>query len=214
MRPVPRRLSALVSVGGIFVGALVIIATVNQGAPPAAFLPAGDNALTDPGDPAVVSAGFDAFLVQSGTERPYAGNGPPGIRLHVESRSGVTSWTLHGWANETTPPPTPTQVCDKNGVFFDAYDWTYESDGSANSNRGFFSTLPTTVPQRLAPSGDQCNARIYATGTWHVRVCIEGPPVGSNDVAGEPRGRYYNEADGRDHVDLWDTCIERLFQVP
>lgn len=170
--------------------------------------------ILDPGDPAVGVASFEPILVQPGTSQAYTGNGPPGIRLVVDAPGDVIGWTVSGWANATAPPPLPANLCSSDTVYFDENDWIFESGGSpVGPSHSSFETIPTTVPGRLTPSGDQCHLRIYAVGTWHVSVCIEGEPIGKGDVRGPPREPHKDD-NGTWHIDIWDKCIERLFQVP
>ena len=166
--------------------------------------------VVDPGDPNVSSAHFDAALVQWGTDRPYAGSGPPGIHLNVRTDAPVIEWTVIGWANQTTPSTGP-ELCEFDTMFFSTYDWVYETDGIGGDG-GTYASIPSTVPQRLSTGGDQCFLRIGALD-WSVAVCIEGAPEGAGDVSGPPRGVYDGE-DGRRHIDIWDRCVTKPFRVP
>lgn len=204
---VARTVKAIVILAGIASGILgggLIDATRGHASTTAAL---SLEPIVDPGDPVVSSASFTHVLVQGGTTQPYRGFGPPGIRLTVQAQGDVIGWTLEGWANETAP--TSPRICSSSSVYFDRHDWIYEG----GSPGGAYNALPSTELARAGPSGDNCNARIYAFGTWETTVCIEGDPVGDGDVAGPPRG-IYRAADGRLHVDLWDRCIEKPFQVP
>ena len=147
----------------------------------------------------VQEADFEALLVQPGTTRPYTGNGPPGLNVAVTSKATIVEWTLVAWANATTP--ATLSLCSQDGIHWASPDWVFQADDGG----GIYQTTPTTVPGRLGPDGDQCPLRIQATGTWIVRVCIEGKPGG-------PRG-LYDAADGR-HFDGWDRCLEGVFVVP
>lgn len=162
----------------------------------------------DGGDPSVSEASTEAILVQWGTRQPYTGEGMPGVNVRISSEDDVVGWTLVAWANATQPPPTSIRFCQQDGVHFSQHDWIFQADNSG----GTFETIPTTVPQRMGPNGDQCPLRVESTGVWRVTVCIEGEPVGPYDQRGPPRG-IYDAPDGKRHVDIWDRCIEKVFQV-
>lgn len=153
------------------------------------------NDILDPADPSVAAAHFQATFVQWGTTQPYTGNLAPGVDLLVTNAPDMTQWTLEAWLNNTTPPAV--RVCTNSTVHFSPYDWTFHSQGVTNG--GAWSSTPSTVWQRLGPSGDQCFMRAQETGVWNERVCIEGKPGG-------PRF-YHREADGM-HYDAWDYCYD------
>lgn len=176
---------------------------------PEATIPQVQVDLLDAPSDDVVDANLTPSLVQWGTEAPYSGNGPPGIRLSVRTDSDVIGWTIMAWANETIP--SPATLCAMPGVFYDRHDWVYEADGGSGTGRGAFVTVPSTVPARLTPDGDQCFLRVQSTGAWNVKVCVEGPPVGPYDEPGPPRG-LYDAPDGR-HYDAWDRCIAIVVRV-
>lgn len=148
------------------------------------------------------TAHLNPFLVQWGTSSPYTGQGPPGINLAVETNGTVLDWTITGWANMTSQPTLRT--CAQDGVTFDRYDWVFENNGGSSGSQGAFVTRPTTVPQRMGVDGDQCLLRIFATGTWHVVVCV--------NLDGLPKG-IYDAPDGHRHRDDWDRCVEKDVQV-
>jgi hypothetical protein len=189
------------AIAGLTVAALLVMATPSPGTGLVPAQATGD--LLDLPNANVADANFGVLLVHQGTEQPYTGNGAPGIHLTVRTPGNVLGWTLKGWANETTPPQPP-QVCTQSSIFFDSYDWLFQSDGGDQGADGVFITKPSTTLERIGPSGDQCLARLAATGVWTVTVCIEGKPGG-------PRG-LYDSPDGR-HFDAWDRCITQAFQV-
>lgn len=188
------------AVGGVLINPLRDV-LVTEG--PTEFVPADAVAdLID--DEAIATASFEPLLVQWGTDRPFTGTGPPGILLRVRVEGDVIGWTLEGWANETSPPPLDT--CASRSVHFSSYDWMWQGNGSGARSQGAFATLPTTVPQRATPNGDQCLARVASTGVWSVTVCIEGKPGG-------PR-MHYEAEDGTLRLDAWDRCLAQPFRVP
>lgn len=186
----------------------VILGFVLYGLAPSAAIndyPRGsllESIIFDAPDEAVTKANLDPILTQWGTTQPYTGTGPPGLQLKFETPGDVLDWSLEGWANMTTPPPT--KMCSINGVHYGNYDWIFETNSDGASGKGAFTSRPTSIPERLGPDGDQCFARIGYTGTVHVKICVDGQKDG-------PRG-YYIE-DGELHYDGWDKCVENDFKV-
>lgn len=158
--------------------------------------------IVDPPSESIAKASLDPFLTQWGTDTPYSGSGAPGLQLKVQAPDDVLGWALSGWANETASPPI--RFCHQNGVHYGTYDWVFESRQGSSGTSGVFTSVPTTVQQRLGPDGDQCFARFGATGVWHIKVCV-------ND-GGPPQGLYRDDG-GNTHFDGWDKCVERDFQV-
>lgn len=218
----PRRSSfatAKPALAGSIAGAaflfILLLLRASADAPLQVLVP--NDGVKDVGDPVVGTAAFTMpVLVHPGTTQPYTGQGPIGIRLVVEAKGDTSPWILHGWANETTPPPYPVRACADPNLFFDRYDWAFEADrDSTTGDRAVFATIPTTVPGRLAPGGDQCHARVQATGVFHVTVCVEGAPTDEEDAKAvdQPRGPY-KDRDGIWRIDVWDRCVDRLVTVP
>lgn len=201
------------NMGGVGVGLGILMMLAEFGAlavDAPESLPLAD--IVDPGSIVVAEARFDIALVQLGTDQPFTGNGAPSINLEVEADGSVLDWTLVAWANETAQPPEP-RFCQSHSIHYAPQDWLFEADSNANhGGQGTYTAVPADV-RRMGPSGDQCLLRVRATGVWGVKVCVEGPPVGDGDVVGPPR-KPYKDDDGAWHIDLWDRCIERLFQVP
>lgn len=197
---IPYALALLV--GSMFAGLVVLIDPTIAGGSPAASEASVSDILDLP-DPDVAAAAVEPELVQWGTQESFKGTGAPGINVRIKTPGSVIDWTLEAWATQRTP--APVKACSNPTIHFDRYDWTYQANGDPSQGEGLFMTVPTTVPERLGPAGDQCLARIQATGTWTVLVCIEGQ-------GDKPRG-IYDAPDGR-HVDSWDLCVERDVQVP
>jgi hypothetical protein len=184
---------ALAVVGGLAIAALINVMPSTEpasakGQPPEIRYVQQPDIIDQPAQE-ILDAQFNAILVQSGTTLPYTGYGLPGIYLTVKSTSIPFQWTFAGWANRTVDD----LVCKGRTVYFSPYDWTSQA-GSADG--ATFATVPTTVPARLLPGGDQCQTQ--GTGQWNFTVCIE--------EGGMPQ-RIYDDEDGFRHVDNFDRCI-------
>lgn len=211
-----RRKRFLPYVAGAMVGLVLLVPASSLLTPtsvPIATVPP-DGDVVDPADPHVSASSFDAILVHLNTDRPYTGSGPPGIRFVVDSPSDVVGWTFEAWANATVPPANP-QFCASKSIRFDPNDWRAVSSGPGTGGdmRTVFETFPTTDSNRLGPNGDQCLVRANNVGVWRITICIEGEPVSVSDNHGRPKG-IYDANDGRRHIDNWDSCPQRLVQVP
>lgn len=194
---------AAVSVAGFILAAFLYAAASSIHAPnktPTTEAPMGD--VVDAPAADVALAHLDAALTQWGADQAYSGNGPPGVLLRVQTPGTVLNWTLLAWANLTAPPPY--RACTLDGVHYANHDWAFQARDGAAGTTGSFTTMPTTVPQRLGPDGDQCQARVAATGTWHVTVLVEGK-------RGGPVGLYRDA--GQLHFDGWDARIEKDVKV-
>lgn len=161
----------------------------------------GPKVFFEPVSGAVLHAKIDAFLVQAGTDKPFNGDGLPGIRLVVRSNSDLSKWTVEGWANQTVV--TGTTACTKDTVRYLRYDWVVQIDDT--TGQGIFSTTASTVPQRVLPDGDQCSLRKGAVGEWNFTYCVE-------PEEGGPRG-VTRDKEGNKWVDDWDVCKPQTVQV-
>ena len=58
------------------------------------------------------------------------------------------------------------------------------AQGGGAGGQGTFLSTPSTVPQRLGPDGDQCYARVDATGVWHIASAYSSTSRSSGANAG------------------------------
>ena len=193
------RIAASIAIGIILLTIITSLDDRNDAKASQPDIPAPQSDIMEPPNPDVLAAELEVFFVQSGTEHPYTGNGIPGIIIKTKTGGSVIDWTINGWANQTTP--SSIQFCSHSVLYYSKYDWRYQGSNGGN----FFTTVPTTVLERMGPNGDQCSIRIGATGIWPIRVCIEGK-------LGGPKG-LTRGTDGVIHNDPWDRCIEQVVRV-
>lgn len=158
--------------------------------------------IVEPVPGVILNAQISASLVLAGTDQPFRGDGLPGIRLTVRGGGDLSLWTVEGSANQTKA--SGTSVCTTDTIRYLRWDWAYQTGAAAEE--GIFTTVPSTVPQRLLPDGDQCSQRFGATGEWTISYCIEAKEGGPRGITRDKSGNY--------RLDDWDKCSSLTVQVP